>query len=308
MAGILMRQAVNTGRQAATEHASGCAEIDEVCKVRAAVIEKRYANEALLEMARLAQQSRDPDVVSHLVRVCRLDSDLESNPACLPFTWRAWAQSDPGNAAPWLFMAHDASGAKDWALADEAYFQAAHAKTNNVRFDALLLALARPELDPLSSPESALALQHLLQIHAMLPLPRYSRLYEYCKAAGVEGNPNRRQTCLGLMALLTQRSTLLVDFSMGRGLARHLGLSPQRLRELEDEHLAMHAVASTQESQSQPFSCESLSASRVSLLERATRGELQALQLMVVASGQSKAELASQWRSLLKAAASAASR
>jgi hypothetical protein len=280
--------------------ASGC-EIS-----REAVAEIQQTRDAL---ARLAASATDPRVYAITVRAC---SAHKSVGACQLITPARWAQLDPGNAAPWLFMLSDLRRG-DRAALDEALHQIATSQ----RIDLGVFAAPGAIVEAAPDGDSSLLAAWVMVAEATIAeaptnISGYQALSTAC-AVGTLRDSNRAQVCSAAADLLTDRSTTLFDNAIGQGIGRRVGWPSDRIDRMRGERAAYVAsLSSSAPGSDQDFSCARVRRELDIIRRNATLGEMGALREWVAQSGMKpedfvQAERARQLalREIEKAAASA---
>ena len=191
---------------------------------------------------RFAVSSNDPDVYALAFYSCGARSDPAAGNDCGLVSATRWAQIDPENALPWLYIASDASQSKDYATRDEAYFRASRATTLDSRHR--LLGELLKAMDTHGAP---LAAQQATTINlagwlAAQPLPlNIFQAGAFC-SADASTDPNRRQVCNDLAIVLTERGDSLIFRHVGMRIGANTGWSPERAQTLHELFEAISTI------------------------------------------------------------------
>ncbi|MGH6611092.1 MAG: hypothetical protein ACRECQ_12635, partial [Burkholderiaceae bacterium] len=87
-------------------------------------------------MVRLALTTRDVDAYANAFQVCSKAAFSSAVPSCKLISAERWAQLDPDNAAPWLYIAHDAQRRKDAQALEQAFHEMSTSKVLDQRWGA----------------------------------------------------------------------------------------------------------------------------------------------------------------------------
>ena len=195
-------------------------------------IDKMAAFDALDELARLAERSRDPMTYALAFQACDLFQRVGAAPACNALRVEAWAERDPGNAYPWLVAA------------------SRQGVVSQRRTQYLETAMAIGEM------RGTWGSMHGVMAKAAptgeAPLDRSVRFFEAAAADSAVAIPQaivvdhcsdtalrqgaRRQQCERLAAFLTDKGDSYLFARVGNGIGRRLGWSEDRLARYTAEH------------------------------------------------------------------------
>lgn len=272
-------------------------------------------------LARMATTTSDAAVYALAWRTCHQSRDG----ACALLNAQQWARLDPGNAAPWLEVLAEAQQRRDRAAADEAL----HRIATSARSEQDLFRFAGLVLDAAPADEALQAGTWMLTAEAMgvsaaWVLPAYQPLVAACRGAVLQ-DANRRQTCQSVAELLTRRSDVVIERSIGITLARQLGWPDEEIermraeydgyaesmrgeREALAESLAPSAARAASASASAPdgmLRCDSLRRDLAVLRRHARLGEIGAMNEWLAHEAPPREELLRRYREARRAQAEA---
>lgn len=274
---------------------------DEPCVQRRWKVATEAAAPHSQKLARLAVASQDPGAYALALYGCRLNRDEGT---CGQLSAARWAQLEPDNAVPWFYLAEDAASRKDAAAQSEALLRASRAKTSDFHGSTVLAMAEHPAARELSAPARLVYLSQLLGIYAALPAPPYLAVGQAC-AADRMADPTRRQQCLGLATLMTERSRSMLEFSLGTTIGERGGWPADRVQRLRDEADAIAFIEQSNLQAEDVHSCRFLEQLEIGTRELATLGELPSARRKLAASDRSAAVLAQGWRDLQRPRGSA---
>ncbi len=243
-------------------------------------------------LARLAQDSNDPQVYAWAYRACKNAPEADHG-ACLMVSAAQWARLDPSNAEPWLALGDEARTRGDSSAFDEAMFHVASSERHDPGFGALSAVMT--EYVPAGDANLLGTWGMLIQAIGIDSVDgiAWQNSSRYCGAEEI-ADPNRRETCERMARMLVDRSTTLIARSIGTGIGKRLGWPAERLealarqREAETSVQRVHAVQASAD----PFNCSGLRDQIDRLREVARVGEIEALYRDVVATGEPVEQLA----------------
>jgi len=213
-----------------------------------------------------------------------------------------WARMDPDNAEPWIEVADEARRRKDEAALDDAMYHVAAAARHQPGWLVLAAIVAdHAPQDERSMIGADRAVEQAAGIDSHVA--SWQGVFDYCSVKAA-ADPNRRETCERVAALLVERSTTSVVRSMGVGLGRRLGWSGERLNALADQRDAESMAArlrSGDPAQDDLVSCSAMRIHFDRIRAVAEFGEIETSRRDVEASGQSIAKLAAESRRLQEA-------
>ena len=276
---------------------------DAPCTQRRAKAARQAAEPHAQRLAQLALTSKEPSAYATALFGCRLNRE---DGACAQLSNSSWAQLEPGNAVPWLYLADSAATRKDEIAMTEALLRAARAETSDDHRASVLAMALRPAALDLPAASRLVYLSQLLGIYAALPAPPYVAVSKACSAERMSDSA-RRQLCVDLATMLTERSKSLVELSLGMAIGERAGWAPDRVRRLHDEKEAILFVGQRDWVPEDVHSCHFLERLEARTKELFTVGELPSARKRMAESDKSVAVLAQGWRDLQRQRASASS-
>lgn len=188
----------------------------------------------------LATESGDPAIYSLAIGQCRdATNDMASGP-CQGLSWEQWADIDPDDGMPWLWIAAKADHAGNQQEVEEALAKASTAP----RIDgywSTLSAVALGALPSDSAPlEKAVAGADVTSIPAVgTPFA----IISLCSASAIQ-QTRRKQECSAIAATLAKQGSMLIDLVMASSLADRLGFPPETRAVLSAEAKRARAAVS----------------------------------------------------------------
>lgn len=204
------------------------------CRVPASVeAEVTFARDALVQMA-LA--TRDPRVYALAFKAC--GNGVRQEGGCRMVSAEQWARLDPDNAVPWLFVFGNARKPADQTTRDEALHRIATSKRSDAYAfsSASALVEAAPEGDATKLAQAE-AVSRMIGIESAVVIPPYQALTATCKADASK-DANRAQTCADVAELMTERSSSLLERTIGSAIGRQLGWPADRTDRMRGEYEA----------------------------------------------------------------------
>jgi hypothetical protein len=256
------------------------------------------ARDALVQ---LATGAADPAVYAMAVHLCDTYADPSPSGSCQRISLREWANIDPDNAVPWLYVADKARAANDAAALTDALGRAAAAhKTDSYNWS--LFAYAQPEMPAAATPfEQYYLATELIGYEATWFGPQYTVASKLCSADAVQ-DERVRQPCDALAELLVSRGTTLLDLGIGESIGAHVGWPSERLTALTQERNALMqslmqpmATGSTD-----PWDCTSVRLGNELVRQIARLGELGAARDALERSGETVQEMAQRQTELME--------
>jgi hypothetical protein len=272
--------------------AGDCA--DEPCVQRRWKIAREAAEPHSQKLARLAVASQDPGAYALALYGCRLNRD---DGACAQLSAAQWSQLAPDNAVPWFYLAEESASRKDEAALSEALLRASRAKTSDYHGSTVLAMAEHPTARELASAPRLVYLSQLLGIYAALPAPAYLAVSQACSADRMTDSA-RRQQCLDLATMMTERSKSLIEFSLGTAIGERGGWPADRVQRLRDEMDAISFIGQSEMLADDVHSCRFLELLEGRIGELNALGELPSARRKITTSDRSVAELAQGWRDL----------
>ncbi len=207
-------------------------------------------------LARVALASTDTRPYAIAAMACsRAQAALATAPegACGQIDLWTWALNDVGNAAPWLMLAQRANAANDVVAFDQAMFNAAHAdRFEYGAFDALRL-VNHPAVQRLKPTVRVATMLMLTAIWVDWQTPGHAAVMAWCPQ-GLE-EANRQQACGDLATMLIDRSSAMIDVSLGVGIASAAGWSEERVLQADLRRDAYARLLAQGVPQAPPLGC-----------------------------------------------------
>ena len=275
--------------------------VDAPCVQRRWKVAKEAAGPPAQELARLALASQGPVAYALALVGCQLNRD---DGTCAQLSLARWSQLEPDNAVPWLHLIGETAARKDEVALSAALLQAARAKTSDAHWSLVLTMAEHPAARKLAEAPRLVYLSQLLGVYAAFPTPPYAAVSEAC-ATDRMADPARRQACLDLATTLTERSSSLLEFSLGTVIGERGGWPPERVRRLREEAEAIYFVGQLDWVADDVHSCGFLERLEARTKELSTMGELPAARRKLAASDRPVAALAQDWRELQRRRSSA---
>lgn len=223
--------------------------------------------DAVDELARLAQRSRDPLTYALAFQSCEVYRPRATAKACQALSVEAWAERDPDNAYPWLFGA-GVDGVD--SLRRSRYIERALAAgTIRSSWGALHPAMAKaapPNEAPL---DRSVRVWEAVSADSFLSIAQ-AGVIEHCKDGELRQGA-RRQQCEHLAAFMTDKADTFTDVAFGSAIGKRLGWSEDRLSRLKADILALQK--STPEG-AEIVGCTGLTRAEAYFVEVARYGEL----------------------------------
>jgi len=278
-----------------------CAQ-DPSCGTREDAALLQGARPYLDGLAAAAAANNDPAAYGLAYLSCT-GTDAAAAGACAQISARQWAQIEPQNALPWLFVAGEAGRQLQAPLVADAVFRASRAQGIDSHWHLYAKLLSAGALQGQGADvrnDVALAAMGMAAATRFAP---YQPVFSYC-AGDALADPNRRQVCDDLANVLTERSDTSTALQVGTRLGERLGWPAPRLDELRARRDAYYQLAFDRIG-SDPDSCASLERQRAWIAETLDYGETGAARRALAASGQTTAQLAGRRRVAAQAQADA---
>ncbi|MEO8526053.1 MAG: hypothetical protein ABI460_15110 [Caldimonas sp.] len=245
-------------------------------------------------LARMAQDSDDPQVYAWAYRSCRAAPAADRG-ACQMINAAQWARLDPLNAEPWLALGAEAQSRKDAAAFEDAMFHVASAERHDPGWAALPASL----MDHLPADDSALIGTRGLIVQVVGLEAKdgtaWAPVARYCGARELVDS-NRGQTCERIATLLVEHSSTTLARSVGVGIGTRLGWPAERLDALALQRDAEAAVQQKRSVEANALDCATLRGEVDRWRDIVQFGEVEALRRDVIASGKPVAQLAVDYR------------
>jgi len=190
------------------------------------------------ELVNAAATGQDPWLYGLAMEVCR----YKPGPGmCGLLSLQRWAEVDPDNASPWLFLADHAWRQGDEVAAVRALEAAAHARVSWIPSQRLVRTI--DELLPIELPQwqRVHLVMQAIGVWAASPLPGMGVVTGLCTNASL-AQPDRRAVCERWAEAAVRRPAHFVERSLGVRIGQRLGWPRERLRELHLDYAAMTEV------------------------------------------------------------------
>lgn len=255
-------------------------------------------------LVRLATSTKDAAAYALAVAHCRGVARGDAKGPCALLSVERWAQLDPDNGAPWLFILDAALARKDSAARDEALHRVAQSRRIAYASDDLFRGV-HDLIAGLSTPQEWLAVSvDAMGIWAALPFPGYLSLMQACSPKETT-DMNRRVVCAQVAQVLLANERNLLGHSIAVRIAENAGLSVDRVRALKDETDALRAITADVSGGASMFSCDWVDGMKNWTMRVAAEGEVAAGRALIAASGRSTTDIAEDGRRRMRAAAAA---
>jgi len=249
----------------------------------------------------LALASRDADLWLLAWRLCGYGKSGVSD-ACGRIDMPGWVERDPGNGAPWLWLAQREAEAGNTQGVDEAMYRLSQSRFVDPRWHGLMRVQSHPALAPERGLPALLASVWLTGLQVATATPSYRVLTTYC-APGALLQANRRLRCDDIATVMTTSGRTQMDLMFGHLVARHLGWHAERLQVLQDfrDAARLPEVAMGDGRRSFDFmadlsSCEARRAWIDWMGELGLHGETEVLRRRIAASGMTLAQAGAKGR------------
>ncbi|HTT10385.1 MAG TPA: hypothetical protein VMG60_05800 [Burkholderiaceae bacterium] len=213
-----------------------------------------YMNGSTDVLVARASGSGDPRLYALAFLACSYDTVG----TCAVLSAQQWADIEPDNGIPWLFLA--AAAGSDTDARNRAVIRASAARNFDPHLPDFLAMLRWPELrDQPPQTRSALANQ-LMGMQTSLPTITYAPFIQFCRDPSV-GYATRTSACSNLTDLLVKDRTLL-GFSTGVKLSEFAGWPSERVTALREKKAVYQSALAAAESRADRGSsdCEDLAA------------------------------------------------
>lgn len=289
--GLLLRRTVPLNAQQATMRAV-CG-TDGDCYTRHHRQAPAPALQAIHQaLATLARNSRDPWVYATVfTQVCAgMPPPMGAGALCEGLTAQGWAERDPDNAAPWMWLAQAAAEQRDAAAEHAAWAAAAERAAHRPYFatsHAVLQAQAAFREQP--APVRFVLNAEGWGYSAAMPIPYPMPFRRHCAAEQLAA-PERRAVCESLVKHLSSDNAVLSEHFLAARVAEGLaaqGALPQReAQRLADERVALQMAHSAHFSPEQLLSCRGMAFMRRYEDDLAASGEVGAMRRVLAGTGQ----------------------
>jgi hypothetical protein len=286
---VRMRSAVAAAHDAFAQRNPQC-EQDPSCGPREDDAVLQSVRGHLDALARIASEGSDAGAYGLAFLACSgVDSPGGTDP-CAQLSARQWAQIEPHNALPWLFVATEAARQSQASLVADAYFHAAQAQHIDSHWGLFATALdARAVRGQGVVIRNDIALA-VMDMAAAMRYPPFQPVFAYCDVDAL-ADTNRRQVCDDLANLMTERSDTTTALVVGTQIGARLGWPASRLEDLVARRDAYRQLA-FENMDGDIDTCAALERQRGWIGDAMAHGEIGAAQRALAASGQTKAQLA----------------
>jgi hypothetical protein len=254
------------------------------------------AAQTLAAATQLAAGTEDPAVYALALSMCARSGGTDAEGACQPISLQRWAQMDPDNAVPWLFLAAAARAGHDAGAEANAFSQAAKAHKVDSYGDSLF-AFADPELPQDATPlERSYFASEIIGVEAALWAPQYGIANQHCSLEAMQDS-NVRQQCDSLAQLLVRKGTTLLDLGVGRRIGARAGWPGERVNEvLQEQHALMQAINQVTPSDNDKlWTCDAVNRVNAYMVQRVGLGEVGAAREVLERSGETVEAMAEKY-------------
>jgi hypothetical protein len=190
----------------------------------------------------LAIETNDPAIYALAISRCGDGYAMAAGP-CQALSWEHWANIDPDNAVPWLWIAAKASNSGNQEDAEEALAKASMASRldeYNSAFTAIALSALPRDISPL---DKAVAGVDVISTRP-LGIPAADLAVTLCSEMAVQ-EPTRKQQCTSIASDLADGGSTLFDLAVAGSLAKTLGFpaDQQTKLQIERRNAAMNSMA-----------------------------------------------------------------
>jgi hypothetical protein len=245
------------------------------------------------ELVQLAVGTKDPAVFALAFTKCiKGVEDFASPGACPQLSLDDWTRADSDNAVPWLQLAAKARREGDGAAEAAAFAHAAQAHQYE-SYNWSLFSFAQPAMpSDITAADRWYLTTQVIGVEAAMPMP-YLPLSQYCSRDAMADATVRRQ-CNALTELIVNKSTTLLEFSMGKSLGARLGWPPELVENLTQQlRASMQVIAQmTPSDPEQQWNCDSVARGNAYMSEWEQLGERGLARQAIERSGETVAELA----------------
>lgn len=245
-------------------------------------------------LARVAVSSRDPAVYALAFYRCnKAGATAAADASCSLISAANWAQLEPDNAVPWLYLASALRG--DERASDEALFRASRARASRLHWNAIAALTESRAIKQQPAETRGLLHAHVHSLSVSFALPDLGPVMSYCSPTRTT-DAARRQACSDIATVFADRGTTLVELSVGTRLGARTGWAADRVSALRDRSDAIQAQLSEDPAPNDPPNCSQLAALESRTADLLRYGEVGAAERRIQASGRSVEQLAQQWR------------
>jgi hypothetical protein len=184
------------------------------------------------DLVLLALETNDPAIYALALGQCSENNVDMAAGSCRGLSLEHWAQIDPDNAVPWMWIASRADKMHDPVRTDEAFSRAAEASRLDSYVGAMS-ALALDALPPKVAPlEKAVAGADLISISGLVaPVALVTTL---CSEQALQVDM-RKEQCSSVTNLLAAQGSTMIEVSMAAILGKRLGWPQDKWMPLRKE-------------------------------------------------------------------------
>lgn len=234
-------------------------------------------------LARIATTTSDERLYATAFKLCH-GKPWSKQGTCQMIDAARWAQLDPGNAMPMLFLLDAAKSRGDAGALDDALYRVAVSQRNQIDFMGAAAAVVASAPDDEDSTLAAYGLAaELIGIDAAAQLPSFQSVLVSCRGDALK-DTNRAQTCAAVAEVLAERSDNVIDRMIGARMGRDLGWPTERSDRIRGEYAAYTADLMPFGSDHN-FSCERMQSELHRVSRIAQLGEVGDLREWVARSG-----------------------
>lgn len=255
-------------------------------------------------LVHIAVTGKDAGAYQIAFLACNSADAAGASGGCAQLSARQWAQLEPENAQPWLFIAGEAARQSQPSLVAEALYRASQAPRDDSHWNLYAKMLDASALQGQGADVRTDVTFAAFGMTIAGHFAPFQPVFSYC-AADALADPNRRQVCDDLAHLFAERSDTLIGMVVAIKLGERLGWPAVRLDEMRDARDAASQLAAERVG-SDPESCASQERQREFIVQMLAHGEMGALRRLLAASGQTPAQLARRHRAAATGAASSA--
>lgn len=226
--------------------------------------------DALNELVRLAQRTRDPLPYSLAFQSCEIYRGRGAVPACAALSVEAWAERDPGNAFPWLFAAgQDTADARQRARYVDNVLASEFVRGSRGMLYPVMAKAAPVSEAPL---DRSVRFFEALSADSFVSVAQ-GGVIAHCKENDLR-NGARRQQCEHLAAFLTDKADSFFEAGLGSSIGKRLGWSGDRVARLK---AGLQALQQATPDGAAMAGCDGLARAEAYFADVARYGELGAL-------------------------------
>ena len=242
------------------------------CTLKLAAIKERTIAIAAESLIKLAMGTSDPNVFAAAYYHCR----GHKSSACSAITAEKWASLDSDNAAVWLAVASDADERKNEIVRDAALLRASQLSKYQRRSLPVEILLGEIELANVDPTVQMAIVANIfgLQASSKIGFP-FTTVFKYCKSALTDA-PDRKGKCENIASLMQKEDQTFIGQKLAARLGERSGWAKERVKAIIDETDAYIYLPLGDISIENSFSCESIQAQKLQLIDALELGELEA--------------------------------